>query len=415
MSDGIEPGGYILKKCSLSNHDGSKTVSIGDMINTIEIEEDISKVCIQGFITITDAVNIIDNFPIIGEEILTLEVEDFYEEVVTYQFHVYAIDTLATNNTGTMQVYVLRIYSKDFIKSESVEISLAYRGKISESVKSIYDEHFISNKVIEIEETLGEQTFVVPNLTPIETILMMASKSFSDVYKSSNFVFFERKDKYFFGTHEKLFEDGQDTERKYFYSSVNSDIEDRAEQMNKIQAFSLNKRMNLLEEMRSGAAISRVIKLDLATKSYENLDYKHYERVKDYKHTDSITKDYHSEAFNQDFFGEDNITNDYLVFQDSTRQDQQSYQDIVSQRLSTSYYLNSIAMYIKIYGANNINVGDLIRFELQDLSSANDYTKNHATLSGLYMVSTIKSVYDGTRWDMTIGLLKDSLKGEGAE
>jgi hypothetical protein len=415
MSDGIEPGGYILKKCSLSNHDGSKTVSIGDMINTIEIEEDISKVCIQGFITITDAVNIIDNFPIIGEEILTLEVEDFYEEVVTYQFHVYAIDTLATNNTGTMQVYVLRIYSKDFIKSESVEISLAYRGKISESVKSIYDEHFISNKVIEIEETLGEQTFVVPNLTPIETILMMASKSFSDVYKSSNFVFFERKDKYFFGTHEKLFEDGQDTERKYFYSSVNSDIEDRAEQMNKIQAFSLNKRMNLLEEMRSGAAISRVIKLDLATKSYENLDYKHYERVKDYKHTDSVTKDYHSEAFNQDFFGEDNITNDYLVFQDSTRQDQQSYQDIVSQRLSTSYYLNSIAMYIKIYGANNINVGDLIRFELQDLSSANDYTKNHATLSGLYMVSTIKSVYDGTRWDMTIGLLKDSLKGEGAE
>jgi len=415
MSDSIEPGGYILKKCSLSNHDGSKTVSIGDMINTIEIEEDISKVCIQGFITITDAVNIIDNFPIIGEEILTLEVEDFYEQVVTYQFHVYAIDTLATNNTGTLQVYVLRIYSKDFIKSESVEISLAYRGKISESVKSIYDEHFISNKVIEIEETLGEQTFVVPNLTPIETILMMASKSFSDVYKSSNFVFFERKDKYFFGTHEKLFEDGQDTERKYFYSSVNSDIEDRAEQMNKIQAFSLNKRMNLLEEMRSGAAISRVIKLDLATKSYENLDYKHYERVKDYKHTDSITKDYHSEAFNQDFFGEDNITNDYLVFQDSTRQDQQSYQDIVSQRLSTSYYLNSIAMYIKIYGANNINVGDLIRFELQDLSSANDYAKNHATLSGLYMVSTIKSVYDGTRWDMTIGLLKDSLKGEGAE
>ena len=70
MSDGIEPGGYILKKCSLSNHDGSKTVSIGDMINTIEIEEDISKVCIQGFITITDAVDIIDNFPIIGEEIL---------------------------------------------------------------------------------------------------------------------------------------------------------------------------------------------------------------------------------------------------------------------------------------------------------------------------------------------------------
>jgi hypothetical protein len=415
MSDSIEPGGYILKKCSLSNHDGTKTVSIGDMINTIEIEEDISKVCIQGFITITDAVNIIDNFPIIGEEILTLEVEDFYEEVVTYQFHVYAIDTLATNNTGTMQVYVLRIYSKDFIKSESVEISLAYRGKISESVKSIYDEHFISNKVIEIEETLGEQAFVVPNLTPIETILMMASKSFSDVYKSSNFVFFERKDKYFFGTHEKLFEDGQETKRKYLYSSVNSDIEDRAEQMNKIQAFSLNKRMNLLEEMRSGAAISRVIKLDLATKSYENLDYKHYERVKDYKHTDSVTKDYHSEAFNKEFFGEDNITNDYVVFQDSTRQDQQSYQDIVSQRLSTSYYLNSIAMYIKIYGANNINVGDLIRFELQDLSSANDYPKNHATLSGLYMVSTIKSVYDGTRWDMTIGLLKDSLKGEGAE
>ena len=35
MSDNIEPGGYILKKCTLSNYDESKELSIGDMISGI--------------------------------------------------------------------------------------------------------------------------------------------------------------------------------------------------------------------------------------------------------------------------------------------------------------------------------------------------------------------------------------------
>ncbi len=413
MSNDIEPGGYIVKKCELSNYDGTKKISIGDMITNMEIQEDIAKVSIYGLLTIADATNIIDSFPLLGEEQLVLEIEDFFKQTTTYNFHIYAVDTLVTNDLGTAQFYVMRMFSKDYIKSESVEISFPYKGKISEIVKSIYDEYFISKKAIEIEDTVGENVIVVPNLTPIETMMMMATKSFSDVYKSSNFLFFERKDKYFFGTHEKLFEDGQLTEKKYYYSSVNADIEDRAGQMNKIQAFSLNKRFNLIEEMRRGAPISRVIKLDLATRTYENIDYKHYEKVKEYKHTDSVQQDYHTPKFNEEFFGDDNITNDYLVFQDSTRTDQ-TYQDIVSQRLSTSYYLNSILMYVDFYGANDMNVGDLIRLELQELSSANDYKKLHKTLSGLYMVANLKSVYDGSKWKMTAGLLKDALKGEGA-
>ena len=268
------------------------------MISGIEIQENITKVCIQGFITIADTGNIIDSFPILGEETLTLEIEDFLQQSHTYEFHVYGIDTLATNNNASMQAYVLRIHSKDFIKSDTIEISMSYKGKISESVQSIYDEYFVSKKDIDIEETLGNHTVVVPNLTPIETILIMSRKAFSDVYKSSNFIFFERKDKYFFGTHEKLFEDGQKTERKYVYSSANADVEDRDKQMNKIISFSLNKRINLLNEMRAGAAINRVIKLDLATKTYENIDYKHYEKVKDYKHTDGTIRDYHTKKFN---------------------------------------------------------------------------------------------------------------------
>lgn len=418
MSDNnsIEPGGYIVKKCELINYDGTKKIIIGDMITNMEIQEDISKVCIHGLLTIEDATDIIDSFPLLGEEQLVLEIEDFFKQTTTYNFHIYAVDTLVTNNTGTAQFYVMRMFSKDYIKSESVEISFSYRGRISEMVKTVYAEHFISRKPIEIEDTVGETVIVVPNLTPVETIMMLATKSFSDVYKSSNFLFFERKDKYFFGTHEKLFEDGRLTEKKYYYSSVNSEIEDRAEQMNKIQNFSLNKRFNLIEEMRKGASISRVIKLDLATKTYENIDYKHYEKVKEYKHTDSVQQKYHTTKFNEEFFGDENITNKYLVFQDSAILDQayQPYADILSQRLSTAYYLNSILMYVDFYGANNMNVGDLIRLDLQELSSANDYVKPHKTLSGLYMVANLKSVYDGSKWKMTAGLLKDALKGEGA-
>ena len=414
MSDDIEPGGYIIKKAELSNFDGSKVLQIGDLIDSIEIEENIVNFCISATISIIDSTNLIDSFPIIGEEILKLEIEDFFGKLQEYDFHIYSVDNLVTNDPGTLQVYVLKLFSKDFIKTEAFEINQSYRGKLSDSVKSIYDERFISGKTIEIEETIGEHTVVVPSLTPIETILLMASKSLSDVYKSSNYLFFERKDKYFYGTHEKLFDEGQETEKKYFYGTVNADLESKPAQMRTIQSFSLNKRFNLLNEMRSGAAVSRVIKLDLATKTYENIDYKHYEKVDDYKHTDSVIRDYHTTRFNEEFFAKENITNEYLVYQDSTRQDQ-FYQDITSQRYSTSYYLNAISMYIQLFGENDLNIGDMIRLELKDLSAANDVKDSHKTLSGLYMISNIKSVYDGDRWTMTVGLLKDSLKGEGAE
>ena len=414
MSDDIEPGGYIIKKAELSNFDGSKVLQIGDLIDSIEIEENIVNVCISATISIIDSTNLIDSFPIIGEEILKLEIEDFFGKLQEYDFHIYSVDNLVTNDPGTLQVYVLKLFSKDFIKTEAFEINQSYRGKLSDSVKSIYDERFISGKTIEIEETIGEHTVVVPSLTPIETILLMASKSLSDVYKSSNYLFFERKDKYFYGTHEKLFDEGQETEKKYFYGTVNADLESKPAQMRTIQSFSLNKRFNLLNEMRSGAAVSRVIKLDLATKTYENIDYKHYEKVDDYKHTDSVIRDYHTTRFNEEFFAKENITNEYLVYQDSTRQDQ-FYQDITSQRYSTSYYLNAISMYIQLFGENDLIIGDMIRLELKDLSAANDVKDSHKTLSGLYMISNIKSVYDGDRWTMTVGLLKDSLKGEGAE
>ena len=415
MNDKLEPGGYILKTCELSNYDGTKKVDIGDLVTGIEIKEDISQINIQGFVTILDSVNLIDDLPIIGEETLTLEFEDFFEGVTKYEFHVSGVDTLGTNNTGTFQAYVLRLQSKDFIKSESIEISQSFKNaKISDFVKTIYDEYFISNKDIEIEETFneGDQIFVVPGLTPFETIILLSGKSFSDVNQSSNFLFFERKDKYMFCTHEKLFEDGKDTTKVYNYSAVNADINDRASMMYKIINFSLNKRANLISEMRSGSAISRTIKLDLGTKTFENVVYKHYDKIKDYKHSDDKIKNYHSEKFNQDFFGDDNITNDYFVFYDSTRTDQQ-YQDIISPRLSTSYYLNSITMYIELHGEKDINIGDMIRLNIKDLSHKND--GSHKTLTGLYLVSSINSVFDGNTWKMTLGLLKDGLNDGDTE
>ena len=146
MSDNIEPGGYILKKAELSNFSGDSVLEIGNIITSIEIEEDIVNVCTTATIVITDALNVIDIFPIIGEEFLILEIQDFFEEVATYEFHVVSIDNIIVNSEGTAQVYSMRLYTKDFVKSESVEISQSYKGKLSESVKSIYDALFISEK-----------------------------------------------------------------------------------------------------------------------------------------------------------------------------------------------------------------------------------------------------------------------------
>jgi len=62
---------------------------ISDYISEISFTESIDSPLLFGEMTLLDSSGLIDNFPILGEEIFTLRYVDFFENEITQQFLIY--------------------------------------------------------------------------------------------------------------------------------------------------------------------------------------------------------------------------------------------------------------------------------------------------------------------------------------
>ena len=121
------------------------------------------------------------------------------------------------------------------------------------------------------------------------------------------------------------------------------------------------------------------------------------------------TRDYHTAAFTSDFFSEDNILQNYLVFNDTSKP-AQFYENIVPKRIASEFYMNNIVVQAEAYGSWDIELGGMINF-LAPKAEVNDKKYTHDTLSGWYLVTHIKNKILGDDWRTTYVLVKTALKG----
>ena len=78
-------------------------------------------------------------------------------------------------------------------------------------VQSVFDTYFdTSSKTIEIEPTLGNQTYAIPSLTPAATMSFLARKAYGGESSTNNYMFFETKENFYFCTPEYLYKKYKD-------------------------------------------------------------------------------------------------------------------------------------------------------------------------------------------------------------
>jgi hypothetical protein len=418
-NENVSIGKYEIVSCFLKKWDGSNEKNIANLITEFAFTESIEDQAVNGYIIVLDAVGLIDTYPVIGEEILEIKYKDTYENEKSGKYHIYRMDNNQFDFQGQKQAYILKFHSLDFIRSESLEIRKSYRGEISQSVQDIFDEYFDKGgKELDKEDTTNEATVVVPAMTPWQTINLFTKKAYSDESQSSNFVFFENRDKFHFKTYEKLFEEGRtnvDEKKTFRYYDPRVDSSDRVRaNMQSIRDFRLLSRFDLVGELRSGSMLNETIVLDLATKTFEEIVYKHNDEFSNYEHTDTRTKDYHTSDFIENYFHEeDNLRKSFVVFDDTTLEplgNETKYSDILPRRVATSYYMGQIVMNGKMYGRNDIVAGDVIKLELPKFRFSSEDDSTNENLSGYWLIKTINHTMKENVWEMDVTLIKDSYK-----
>src|SRR6056300_875078 len=126
MTDKVKAGFYNIQECLLFNYDKSKTLDISNMVYKFVISEGIFQRVLQAQLYLFDTLNIIDGFPLLGEEKIQLTIEDFYGEQKTYLFHITTVGPVSVSSNGVGQDYALFLFSTEYVKSEANEIRRSY-------------------------------------------------------------------------------------------------------------------------------------------------------------------------------------------------------------------------------------------------------------------------------------------------
>jgi hypothetical protein len=415
--------GYCdIQTATLQRYGEKETFSIANYISQLTFNESIHSPLLTGELHLIDSSGLLDNYPLLGEEIFTLKYVDFFEKEITQQFLIYGLNSYKSNDQQNTVFYRLQFISPQHFLSTSKNIQKSYSNyTIKEMIEKVFNEYLVdetnfrnSANEIDIEDTTNTQTLIIPALQPIEAINFLRRKAYSADSKSSNYYFFQNREKFKVKTHEQMIEDSKPTAKIYTYdASLRMDSPtEKIRAMNNLTSFYVPNRLNTIDEMNAGAMVSDVIEVDIQNKQYIHNVYKYKDNYLDYTHLDKTVRFPHTQKFTDDFFGDENVIKSFMIFKDFERQ-QQNYKDITGPRMSNRYYLSSIIAEVELYGRNDLFAGDVIKLDLREFENTPE-RKNpeaHESLSGYWLVNIVNHNISGKQYTCKVTLTKDLVQG----
>jgi hypothetical protein len=287
------------------------------------ISESMNSPYVHGFAVVHESNNILKDLPIIGEEEVFIQYVDYYMNSRSEEFYVYSVEEVQPENSvnDRMLKYIIRFCSKQKLHSDKTRIRRSYADQtISEMALALYDEYFRTtnafDKDIEIEETTGNQTLVIPNLRPDEAMNFLTRRAFSAENKSSSFRFFETREKYFFCTYEYLVDKYKDmilndataieNNLKFIYNTANDNTgpgQEVAQQS--VSALTFGTKVNSISDIKNGNYRRRVTELDYLSRTRITRDYDYSTEFAGFKQIDTIKKTHTDEYINTYMQAED--------------------------------------------------------------------------------------------------------------
>jgi hypothetical protein len=414
--DRVLPGHYKLLSAVIVSYDGQKRIEISNLIPSFSIEESLESDSIRGMVSVFDTVGFLEDFPVRGEELLIMEVEDALKKTRTYEFNIYKVTNVKIKDSNDGLIYDMYFTSKWRFEASKRRIIRSFDQPVSVIASLIFNEYYPDNKDMLVEDTDGTFRCVIPNYTPMQALNFLASRAYSQRSKSCSFRFFENADNFFFVSDEYLFKrarDNQEEIKEFTYSdALEKSGSQFLEQMKNIVTIENSERVNTMLDLYSGAYTSHVIEIDLVRKVVENKMYRYENSM--YTATSGLDPEgVHSSRFMTDYFTEENARR-YLVVKDyssigdipSNIRGEQYLPEIVQNRVSYRHHLNNTVVHAKLHGRLDLKVGDVISLRIPNFSTGERGREENKQLSGRYLLNDCKQVFMNDVHETLVKLIK---------
>jgi hypothetical protein len=389
------PSSVEIVDCVLTNKNQNASLKIFDQIVTFDIWEDVSKPTMYAEITITDFIDLLNKFPLIGEEEIELAVKTTTTPITKFKFKIFEICNISKTSNGRGLTYTIKGVSKEHFLNGVRYVSKAYTGMLSDIVPQVLSEYLNSDKPIVVDQSKGIQTLVVPRLTPFSFIDMCRLRAVSGKYASSAYVFFENQDGFHFKTIEGLIEDGlANIGSKVFQyrlsNTLNMDKNRYSDQYRSLQSFEIVQNNDSIERLTLGTFKALTKTFDIATKSFTSKTFDIRSELDKYKFpnkTDKLSstfdfiKEYDSETPLQFFRFIDSSVPDNFI--DTSMAIRNSYKNL----------LNTSFVRVKTHGDTTLKAGAVIKIDIP-VSSGFDERKLDEK-SGNYLILRLRHMFSG--------------------
>lgn len=381
----------------------------------IEIRESLFSHSIHGHIDLEDEHDNYELLPIIGQETITIKFEIF-DNIEAYSFRIYKISDIENDNPRRSR-YRLYFVTVDELTNENVLVRAAFQDmKYSDMVKSIMTDYVQTNRKVRIEKTLTKGTRIIPNIRPYKAINQIAKDSVSADDQSSNYIFFEARDGFFF-VPITSFAKGE-PKYEYRYEEVSDEfnqesIGNRTDPL-RIIDLTVKKSSDFLDALDAGMFGGKLEMIDLVRRKIDKFEFKYFDEFGQFEHVHDNPLYIDGEPFSP----RSNVT---LTYSDEFSREHpyvDEHSDLenpfldselrVRRRIQMQFYKNFITE-IVILGNYTLSLGDTIKLKM---SAKSDYEEDrqHRLLAGNSVITSITHVFGRDKYLQRIELAKDSVR-----
>lgn len=385
-----EVGVVNLEQVMLYGFSGGEPKDIVHLIQRIDVFESLSNYTLSADIYMSEGIELLNYFPIRGEEFVRFSIQTPDRKTISYDFFVESIQPTVPNEASMMKYYVLRCVTRDFLKNSHTLLSKRYTDlNYDAAVKQVLAD-LGSDKSVNIETTKGKFDYVVNNVRPFQVIDLLKERSVSgEKNLSSLFCFYEDNEGYNFVTVEKLIQErkGLAESFQFFYdiSNLSVDLEKVVNARN-ILYYKAVSHGSSIRKIRSGRMANQIRQFDILYGTYyDKYEYKNATDYRLFKETDEKV-DFNSDAFNSEVASTPGKIS--MTVKDGTRPEMYHNQNL-HYKGPFQEKIDQYALNIRVYGDTTLMVGDVIDVNMPEISGVTKSAEEQKVYSGNYLVFTL--------------------------
>lgn len=395
----IEPGDVEIRKIQLYKWGSQKAAPIDIIGQTISfsIYEDVEEPSMLLEITLVDSLNLLQNYPIIGEEVIDVSFstpgrDNPYKKT----FYVYSVESVASNPNSKASTYTLKAVTPLHYFSSRFIIKKTYNNTIDQIVRDIINDATVSNGLgstrLFTESTKGLIPIAIPSLTAFEAIDFIRQRAVSAEHASGgSFLFFENQYGYQFRSIEGIITEGKKqvaTKEFTFAPATNTDKQRSQYSFRNILNYQNTGRFDSINKITSGSINNTVEAFNMLTKQTEVVRFNFAEKAKTFATTDSKSRVPNSTGFIEKF---NNTDKNYFMTKDSSKGN--DYLDsMFGSKDAYARLFNENVLRVLINGDNYISAGDVVKLNLPDTSGTTERKAGDRMNSGNYLITKLRHI-----------------------